>query len=80
MRSARTRGLVLTDARAPRVLGRGDLHLAVCTVRIGVTSLRIQAPPRRTRTAQGRDNGRDPITSWQLHKSIHVHTWLAMPT
>jgi hypothetical protein len=45
------------------MLGWGDLHVAVYLVRIRVTSLCIQAPSRRTLMAQGRDNGRDPITS-----------------
>jgi hypothetical protein len=54
----------LTDARGgPQMLGWGDLHVAVYLVRIRVTSLCIQAPSRRTLMAQGRDNGRDPITS-----------------
>jgi len=45
------------------MLGWGDLHVAVYLVRIRVTSLCIQVPSRRTLMAQGRDNGRDPITS-----------------
>ncbi len=57
MRSARTRGLVLTDARAPRVLGRGDLHLAVIWRCVRFTSESPVCAFKRPHAARARLKG-----------------------